>query len=91
MVIESEIERPLRTGFDTEKKKQKKNQSIYLFFFVFCFNPDVHQARHRWLFSGNMLAMFSLCAFCDICLGSVNLNMQNEADFYNIFQVLRSQ
>ena len=37
--------------FLTLKKKQKK-------FKLICFNPDVHQAHQRRLFSGDMSAMF---------------------------------
>ena len=28
------------------------------FYLLFCFRPDVRQARQRWLFSGILLAMF---------------------------------
>ena len=35
--------------------------SVSIFsFFLFCFNIDVHPARQRWLFYGNLLAMFRI-------------------------------
>ena len=35
--------------------------------FLFCFNPDMRLARQRWLFSGNLPAMFSFWTiFCEL-------------------------
>ena len=45
----------------------------------FCFNPDVHQARQRRLFSGNLPAMLLF----DFCLTDFLFDPFDECDFPN--------